>query len=164
MLTAQLLPVTEINLDEKQAVKRLSALIYFLRGEISLNEFRVKAGKSLPMKLVDLCGSSVSGYMPKLTQEVLGKMLGCTYAAVQTWEKGKKPSFPRLPTFIKIAKLCNLTVNELTDLLFDYSDEIINKDNFPDLEVKCIATKPAQIKADAFEQLFDDLIDRNRLN
>lgn len=155
MMTTHLLPVTKIELDELKAAKRLSALIYFLRGEISFNELKVKVGKTLPSKLVDLCGSFVNGYLPKLTQENLGKMLGCTYAAVQTWEKGKRPSFPRLPTFIKIAIFCNLTVNELTEMLFDYTDEVNN--NFETLNITCDSNKPVKVNPDAFENLLDEL-------
>lgn len=154
MVMAQLARIEEIDLDEQRAVRRLSALIRFLRGELSLNELQVKMGKDLPAQLVRL--SESSGYMPKLTQEALGKMLGCTYAAVQTWEGGKKPSFPRLMTFIKIAKLCNLSINKLTDLLFDYSDELVTGESFEVLELACQGIAP--IAPDKFEQLLDTLI------
>ena len=147
MATTHLAITTEICLNEERAVKRLSALIYFLRGEISLNELRIKMGKLLPIKLVGLCGNSVNGYLPKLTQAGLGEKLGCTYAAVQTWEKGKKPSFPRLTTFLKIAKFCDLTINELTELLFDFSDEAVNFENLESFE-----------SHESFEELLDFLI------
>lgn len=154
MVTAQLSRVEEIELDEARGAERLSALIHFLRGEISLNKLQVKMGKDLPAQLVRLCDSS--GYMPKLTQDALGKMLGCTYAAVQTWEGGKKPSIPRLVTYMKIGILCNLKVNQLTDLLFDYSDELVNGNTFETLALTCEGK--VQSSPDEFEYLLDDLI------
>ena len=124
----------EIELNEKEAVKRLANLVRFMRGELSLNELRIKVKNPLPLKLLALCDPQV-GYLPHLTQTGLGKHLGCTYAAVQAWERGDKPAFPRLHTFVKMAKFCNLTVNELTDLIFDVSGEPVQREvNFNDFE------------------------------
>lgn len=107
-----------IKLDEEMALKRLANLIKFLRGEVSLNEFAVITGKTIPEPLA--CYAS-GGFMPRMTQAGLGEKLGISYAGVQGLEKKGTNSFPRLGLYIKIAKICNLTLDELTNFLFDFS-------------------------------------------